>query len=380
MGGDVKTKTAGYPTDAIVQLLPNATSGDWAVMTTDVTMPNGDVLKVFAWAHVRGPAVHTFIDTSGTTDLGDPQQHKDDELDVYTGTHVFRKIPKVRRPLFPYPCRRGHMPSPEQVGNDVTKAQPVIDRNNKRRQYQLRVERRWRTQAFPFRALTSMMATCFVDTYNAHCYHNKVDIDFDEACNIMFYALMHNEVDAIAAGDRDEEEEGFFDKPAGCEECDSSSDAGSDDDDVPDAPYGPGHTSHKGHIAVPLDQIPGYDGAKQQWCSVCRANGRLLKCTFACVKCSDRHSIVAVHQRGYTNGVLGKMECILDHAADPDKHARSAIEKKEKEGGASDARGRGGRGRARGRTRGNPASGGGNASGGSAGGARRAPRRSPARS
>ena len=156
--------------------------------------------------------------------------------------------------------------------------------------------------------------------------------------------------------------------------------AGSDDDDVPDAPYGPGHTSHKGHIAVPLDQIPGYDGAKQQWCSVCRASGRLLKCTFACVKCSDRHSIVAVHQRGYTNDVLGKMECILDHAADPDKHARSAIEKKEKEGGASDARGRGGRGRARGRTRGNPASGGGNASGGSAGGARRVPRRSPASS
>ena len=156
--------------------------------------------------------------------------------------------------------------------------------------------------------------------------------------------------------------------------------AGSDDDDVPDAPYGPGHTSHKGHIAVPLDQIPGYDGAKQQWCSVCRASGRLLKCTFACVKCSDRHSIVAVHQRGYTNDVLGKMECILDHAADPDKHARSAIEKKEKEGGASGARGRGVGGRGRGRARGNPASGGGNASGGSAGGARRAPRRSPARS
>ena len=98
---------------------------------------------------------------------------------------------------------------------------------------------------------------------------------------------------------------------------------------------------------MPLDQIPGYDGAKQQWCSVCRASGRLLKCTFACVKCSDRHSIVAVHQRGYTNDVLGKMECILDHAADPDKHARSAIEKKEKEGGASEARGRGVGGRAR---------------------------------
>ena len=56
------------------------------------------------------------------------------------------------------------------------------------------------------------------------------------------------------------------------------------------------------------------------------------------------------------------------------------IEKKEKDGGASGARGRSGRGSGRGRARGNPASGGDNASGGSAGGARRAPRRSPARS
>ena len=63
-----------------------------------------------------------------------------------------------------------------------------------------------------------------------------------------------------------------------------------------------------------------------------------------------------------------------------DKHVRTAIEKKETEGGASGARGRSGRGSGRGRARGNPASGGDNASGGSAGGARRAPRRSPARS
>ena len=63
-----------------------------------------------------------------------------------------------------------------------------------------------------------------------------------------------------------------------------------------------------------------------------------------------------------------------------DKHTRTAIEKKEKDGGASGARGRSGRGSGRGRARGNPASGGDNASGGSAGGARRAPRRSPARS
>ena len=63
-----------------------------------------------------------------------------------------------------------------------------------------------------------------------------------------------------------------------------------------------------------------------------------------------------------------------------DKHVRTAIEKKETEGGASGARGRSGRGSGRGRARGNQASGGDNASGGSAGGARRAPRRSPARS
>ena len=63
-----------------------------------------------------------------------------------------------------------------------------------------------------------------------------------------------------------------------------------------------------------------------------------------------------------------------------DKHARTAIEKEEKEGGTSGARGRGVGGRGRGRARGNPTSGGDNASGGSAGGARRACRRSPARS
>ena len=86
-------------------------------------------------------------------------------------------------------------------------------------------------------------------------------------------------------------------------------------------------------------------------------------------------------RRSDGGGVAAAGDLPLDHAADPSTSTRGLpIEKKEKDGGASGARGRSGRGSGRGRARGNPASGGDNASGGSAGGARRAPRRSPARS
>ena len=41
--------------------------------------------------------------------------------------------------------------------NDATLAQPKIDRGNCRRQYDLAMEKRFRTEAFPFRLFTTIL-------------------------------------------------------------------------------------------------------------------------------------------------------------------------------------------------------------------------------
>ena len=88
-----------------------------------------------AVAHRRGPEVHTYLSPHGVTTQGAPQKHKDDFLDADTGHAVPRKCPAVL--------------------NDATLAQPKIDRGNCRRQYDLAMEKRSRTEAFPFRLLYS---------------------------------------------------------------------------------------------------------------------------------------------------------------------------------------------------------------------------------
>ena len=123
--GDVKTNTSRFATEELRAKCGPA-SGDWATFTTEVELEDGGHLDMMAVAHRRGPAVHTFLSTCGLTLPGMPQKHKDDDTEGDTGHTIARKCP--------------------QVLNDATLAQPKIDRGNRRRQYDLAMEKRFRTE------------------------------------------------------------------------------------------------------------------------------------------------------------------------------------------------------------------------------------------
>lgn len=150
--GDVKTNTARFCKEELAQTVPEG-SGEWATMVTDIQLPDDSVLKMFAVGHRRGPAVHTFISTCGETTLGKPQAHKDDDLDADTGYLIARKCPKIL--------------------NDATTAQPKIDRANKKRQFELALERRFRTKSFPFRLFCTILGITLTDAYYLHNYLNQ---------------------------------------------------------------------------------------------------------------------------------------------------------------------------------------------------------------
>lgn len=176
--GDVKTNTARFPKDELAAMTgPN--SGDWAVITTEVVLDDGSIMKLMGIGHRRGPEVHTFVSSHGTTLPGNPQKHKDDDLDVLSGQILPRKCP--------------------QVLNESTKAQPKIDRGNKKRQFELAMEECFRTESFPFRLLTTVLGICIVDTYYLHNAINVSPFDntlnWKEAVRRMTYALLHNTMD-----------------------------------------------------------------------------------------------------------------------------------------------------------------------------------------
>ena len=90
MFGDVKGSASRFPREQLSQAC-GPDSGDWATATTNLTLEDGSVLPVFGWAHRRGGEIHTFISSCGTTLLGNPQKHKDDDLDADTGHILARK-------------------------------------------------------------------------------------------------------------------------------------------------------------------------------------------------------------------------------------------------------------------------------------------------
>jgi uncharacterized membrane protein YgcG len=262
-----------------------------------------------------------------------------------------------------------------QVCNDNTKAQPKIDRTNKYRQFRLKIERRWKTECFPFRGFSSILATAIIDNYFLHTYHNNVnDLLFEPACDEMFHALMHNNVDLIANGDR--EQDAYVDvepepAAAACAACADGSDdelGGADSEEEELA----------AHHAVPLTQIPGYKGPSQQWC-FCG-----VKCTFCCFQCSRKDMVMACHQ---LNAPVagGRRSCILEHAKEPKKHPRTPVGTRGVEnpftpnpgggrGKGAEGRGSGGGGRGRG-SRGRRGGGAGGDAGGGTGGNSRSARK-----
>lgn len=301
--GDVKTKTSGFPRDDLAAMV-GPLSGDWATVTTEVDMGEGDTLHVGGVAHRRGPEVHTYIFTCGTTSLGEPaehaallphplprcanmagkpQKHKDDDLDVDTGYTIARKCPKVL--------------------NDYTVAQPKIDRSNKKRQHYLAMEKRFPTHSFPFRALTTILGIIYTDCFYLHQYLNARDqVEWRHACRRMFYAFMHNNLDEIEKGTVDASN--LFNavptKPSTPKPAEAMK-------------QGSSFERINGHLIVPFSFVPWYPKdkkKKQQWCIECG-----MKCTSLCILCSTPDAYYPIHHASSTHP-----DCSIRHTRDP--HAK----------------------------------------------------------
>jgi hypothetical protein len=149
-------------------------SGDWAVMTSNIGSGNW---PVFAVAHRRGGAIHTFVSTHGTTKRGFDQRHKDDSQGESRAGPP-RKCPKVL--------------------NDWTKCQPCTDKHNRWRQSILAIEERFRTTSFPYRVFTTLIVGCAaVSTHTGFSYHvrnetEEDDDDFRETMESLAVDLMSN--------------------------------------------------------------------------------------------------------------------------------------------------------------------------------------------
>ena len=296
--GDVKTNTSRFPTVELrAQCGPE--SGDWATMTSSVHLADDTYLNVMAVAHRRGPEVHTYLSTHGLTTRGLPQRHKDDDVDADTGHLIARKSPLVL--------------------NDATTAQPKIDRGNRRRQFDLAMEKRFRAESFPFRLFITTLGICVTDTFYLDAYFNKgkeANVEWRDACRRMAWALMYNTADAIASGDCDASV--LYTKPA--DEVDGES------------PYvgsptqmgrcHPAEASGCAHIPVPLFCIPGYNGASQQRCVVCAFHKVQIsvKTGYACIQCSTKDYVVALHPVFIGHGKKTPWTCAVAHRRDPTKH------------------------------------------------------------
>ena len=296
--GDVKTNTARFDKEALASHC-GAASGDWAVMTTQLKLPDNSKLDVMGVAHRRGPEVHTFISSHGTTLPGNPQKHKDDDLNCL-GKLIPRKCP--------------------QVLNEWTKLQPKIDIGNKRRQFLLAIERRYRTSSNPFRLFSTMLGIALVDTYELHMYHNvsmshhgTVDLEFKDAIKQMAYAMLHNNLDAIENSEVDPGELFHVEalKPVLAAYKHGSGADGKNS-----------NFTCSQHIACRIRNLPGYVGAKQHWCVVC---GK--KTTEVCAQCSWSELFLPIHN-----------DCMAPHRADPSKHRKSTCNPTKGPGGASKAK------------------------------------------
>ena len=287
--GDVKTNTSRFPT-AELRAACGPNSGDWAVFTSDVHLGDGSHLDVMAIAHRRGPEVHTYLSTHGVTTQGKPQRHKDDDLDAETGHVIARKCPSVL--------------------NDGTLAQPKIDTNNRRRQFDLAMEKRFRTEAFPFRLFTTVLGICLVDTFYLNQKFNQSKDEFNEACRRMAWALMYNNFDKITALECD---------PSDLYTAPEASALG-------ESPFAasPTHSQPSyGHVPVPLHCIPGYTGGMQLNCAVCKA-----RTTFACIACSTKDAVLPIHQLCTSVGQPSVWRCAFNHRKNPTKHAGGVVRPK----------------------------------------------------
>ena len=284
---DIKTGSALFPQDDLKRLCGKK-HGDLVVMKATV---EGVIL--YAIAQRRGPAVHTFLSTCGTFDLEIPSRYK----------HI---ISKIDAPWL--------TPS---VLNTVTKAQPMVDKFNRTLFDVLGIHDTFTTRCFETRfAQHFCLPLVYVNAVNASKYFLAIKYRHvrPKAMLLELADYMARNPEWLAALSSAQNGGGSGGGSLQAGPSGTRRGTAYNPQDCPHVSINGGPPSRESpgkHVLIPLSQIPGYKGAKQQRCFECN-----MLCSWACARCSTSKSWVALHPP-VCQGSKRKYGCLAAHRRCP---------------------------------------------------------------
>lgn len=233
-------------------------------------------LTLYAIGQKRGPTVHTFISTFGMFTPEVPAR--------------FPNIKEVSAAPFTTPS----------ILNVVTKAQPMIDKFNRTCFDQLGMHDTFVVHCFETRFVQHfLMPITYVNAVYAAKYFLPHLYPKDETCKTVLLKLARSMV-----ANKDWKDEKLIVSSSG-----SPSASRFNQVRINGGP--PSRESPHKHVLVPLKEIKGYKGAKQQRCFVCNK-----LCSWACARCSSASSMVPLHPT-ICQGSKRQFNCLKAHRDNP---------------------------------------------------------------
>ena len=287
---DIKTGTALYPRKELQRICPKE-HGSIVVMATSIALPgDGTVLKLYAIAQRRGPSVHTFLSTCGTFKPEVPAR--------------FSNITKLSNAPWTTPA----------VLNIVTAAQPMIDKFNRVVGDQLGMHDAFVVRSFETRLSQHfLLPTTYVNAINAAKYflphlYTK-DMRSKKLLLELSFDMVRNKgwLEVLAGGPKSGPGGGGGTRSG--YNYTASSPTRWRQVQINGGP--PSRESPSKHVLIPIKQLEGYKGPKQQRCRVCNK-----ACSWACARCSDKCHIVALHP-AVCQGSKQRFGCLAAHRANP---------------------------------------------------------------
>ena len=287
---DIKTGTSLFPRAELIKMCGKE-HGSLVVMKATLKLPNGELLVLYAIAQRRGPSVHTFLSTCGSFVEQIPSR--------------FHKINTIADAPWTTPA----------VLNTVTAAQPMVDVVNRTLFDQLGMHDTFVTRCFETRfSLHFMLPLTYVNAVNASKYFYSRAYPKDVMTKSVLLELASH-----MARNRDWLEQLNVGKPP--PPGPSGTRAGTNFAAATDAMFDTPHVSINGgppsrespckHLLIPLSQLEGYTGAKQQRCWECD-----ILCSWACVRCSNAHNFIALHPP-VCQGSKRQYGCLAAHRRNP---------------------------------------------------------------
>ena len=212
--------------------------------------------------------------------------------------------------------------------NMFTDGQAAIDLHNKYRQHYLAIERAIATKSFYTRLDSHFSGLCFIDAYFASKFHLDAyaDMGMAEALSELAHRLIYN---PVLRGERATQPTAGL-GPAGAPSVQTRSGPLPHSAPNHSGPWGsvvinphggtvsinggpPTRESPGKHVLIPLSQVAGYKGPKQQRCQMCNE-----LCSWVCARCTTGpNAMIPLHPFSTSaRGHCKQHNCLNEHRRD----------------------------------------------------------------